>query len=107
MMFDPTTKNIPLGITATPTAHLYSRVSAIHQLLGDGLKRQLDGTTKYAADHHLTIKQTYTDRGVSAYRGKNSKKGQLAVILESIEKRIILPGEHLIIESVDRLSRED
>lgn len=50
--------------------------------------------------------KSYTDRGVSAFRGANKRHGELANILKAIEVGIIKPGEHLIIESVDRLSRQ-
>ena len=90
----------------TKLAHLYQRVSSAAQLLGDGLDRQLEGTQRYVEREGLEIVQTYTDRGVSAYRGKNRRVGELALILRNIENGIIRSGEHLVIESIDRLSRQ-
>ncbi len=87
-------------------AHLYQRVSSAAQLLGVGLDRQIEGTQKYVVDKRLTVVTTYSDRGVSAYRGKNRRVGELALILKHIETGVIRPGEHLIIESIDRLSRQ-
>lgn len=87
-------------------AHLYQRVSGAGQLVGDGLGRQLEGTMRYVEDKGLEIVREYVDRGVSAYRGKNRRVGELALILRHIEQGVIRPGEHLVIESIDRLSRQ-
>ncbi|MGO4173578.1 recombinase family protein [Bosea sp. TAF32] len=86
--------------------HLYQRVSSGTQLEGSGLDRQLDNTHAYIARNGLEVVRTYSDRGVSAYRGKNRRVGELALILRHIDQGVIRPGEHLIIESVDRLSRQ-
>lgn len=91
---------------ASNLAHLYQRVSSAAQLLGDGLDRQLDGTKRYVDEKALVIVTTYSDRGVSAFRGKNRRVGELALILRHIETGVIRPGEHLVIESLDRLSRQ-
>ncbi|MFC1896370.1 recombinase family protein [Thermodesulfobacteriota bacterium] len=47
-----------------------------------------------------------TDRGLSAYTGDHRTKGALGEFLNQIEKGNILPGSVLIIEALDRLSRE-
>lgn len=90
----------------TRLAHLYHRISSPAQLLGDGLGRQLDGTKDYVARHGLEIVSSYSDRGISAFRGKNRRAGELATILRHIESGVIRSGEHLVIESIDRLSRQ-
>ncbi|GJD94781.1 recombinase family protein [Methylobacterium iners] len=102
----PRNYSLPKGVIPSTIAHLYSRVSSAAQLDGQGMRRQQEGTDQWVADHGLTILNSYEDRGVSAYRGKNRKDGQLAVILKKIESGVIKPGEHLIIESFDRLSRQ-
>lgn len=90
----------------TRLAHLYQRVSSAAQMSGSGLDRQLEGTQKYVEANRLEIVTRYSDRGVSAFRGKNRRDGELAVILRHIETGVIRPGEHLVIESIDRLSRQ-
>ena len=95
-----------LSPSPTRLAHLYQRVSAVSQLLGDGLDRQLEGTQRYVEREGLEIVTTYSDRGVSAFRGKNRRVGELALILRHIETGVIRPGEALVIESIDRLSRQ-
>lgn len=87
-------------------AHLYRRVSSSAQLAGDGLDRQYKGTLRYLEKEGLVIVREYEDRGVSAFRGRNRRSGQLATIFENIRRGVIKPGEHLIIESLDRLSRQ-
>ncbi|MET3892383.1 DNA invertase Pin-like site-specific DNA recombinase [Bosea sp. OAE506] len=49
----------------------------------------------------------FRDDGLSAYSGKNRKGGELRRLLELIQAGRIKKGEHLIIEAVDRLSREN
>lgn len=94
------------GVTASNLAHLYSRVSSARQVDGTGLDRQSDTTEAYRERMGLTIVKSYTDAGVSAIRGANRRKGELGTILKAIESGVIKPGEPLIIEAMDRLSRE-
>ena len=44
---------------------------------------------------------------VSAFRGKNRKTGNLAAFLRKIERGEVLKGSILLLESLDRLSREE
>ena len=45
------------------------------------------------------------DLGVSGFRGRNAKRG-LGAFLEAISQGKVVPGDVLIVESLDRLSRE-
>ena len=45
--------------------------------------------------------------GVSAFRGRNAKVGALAGFLKAVETGQVKPGSALIIESLDRLSRDE
>jgi DNA invertase Pin-like site-specific DNA recombinase len=47
------------------------------------------------------------DLGMSAFKGKNRTEGALAGFLAAIKKGQITKGSTLLVESVDRLSRED
>ena len=98
--------DLPKGVTASNFAHLYRRVSDVRQLEGTGLGRQLDSTDSYIADLSLFAVKSYEDRGMSAFRGANQRHGELATILEAVKFGLIKSGEHLIIESLDRLSRQ-
>lgn len=90
------------------TAYSYVRFSTEKQELGASLARQVQMAEKYAKDHNLTLSaQTYEDPGVSAFKGRNSTEGKLSVFLKACEDKIIPKGSYLLVESLDRLSRED
>src|SRR5690606_38274116 len=46
------------------------------------------------------------DLGVSAFRGANAQAGALSVFLRAVQDGLIDPGSVLILESLDRLSRQ-
>jgi len=87
----------------------YARVSTVRQLAGDGLRRQMEAAEKWAAEHGLVLDETLrlVDRGKSAFKGVNRHKGALARLLEKLEDGTIPKGSFLLIESLDRLSRQD
>jgi len=89
-----------------PKAYSYARWSSSQQGQGDSLRRQLDLSRKYAAKHALDLDESFRDPGVSAYRGKNRVEGALANFIAQIEAGKVTPGSYLLIESLDRLSRE-
>jgi DNA invertase Pin-like site-specific DNA recombinase len=88
-------------------AYSYARWSSAHQSSGDSLRRQLKLSRDYAAKHGLDLDETFRDPGVSAYRGKNRVEGALANFIAEIDNGKIEPGSYLLIESLDRLSREE
>ena len=89
----------------------YVRFSTKEQAKGDSQRRQKAKSKKYADDHNLEITETITfsDPGVSALRGRNYEKGALAELVRMAEagefERHRPPIRHLIVESLDRLSR--
>jgi DNA invertase Pin-like site-specific DNA recombinase len=89
-------------------AFSYLRFSTPEQSSGDSHRRQLAMADKYAADHHLTLDRSlsFRDLGVSAYRGKNAKEGALRAFLDAIEHNLVPPNSFLLVESLDRLSRD-
>jgi len=54
----------------------------------------------------LDTKLTYQDRGISAYTGRNAEVGQLGIFLSAVKDGVISKGSVLIIEALDRLSRD-
>lgn len=78
-----------------PKAYSYIRWSSERQTSGDSLKRQLELSEAYAAEHGLDLDNRLKDEGVSAYHGLNRTKGDLS------------PGSYLLVESLDRVSREN
>jgi DNA invertase Pin-like site-specific DNA recombinase len=97
--------------TPPPVAYSYVRFSKPEQADGDSLRRQTDGRVEdFCRRHGLTLDTTVSlrDLGVSAFRGKHrSDKHDLGKFLELVRRGRILPGSYLIVENLDRLSREE
>lgn len=89
-----------------PCAYLYTRMSSVEQLKGDSQRRQEVSGRAWASQRGLELKEI-NDFGVSAFRGTNALFGELAVFLEDLRNGEIAPGSFLIVESLDRLSRDD
>jgi DNA invertase Pin-like site-specific DNA recombinase len=89
-------------------AYSYLRFSTPDQASGDSRRRQMAMAEKYAAEHHLKLDHSlsFRDLGVSAYRGQNAREGALRAFLEAIEHNLVPSGSYLLIESLDRLSRD-
>jgi hypothetical protein len=89
-------------------AFSYIRFSSAKQELGDSLRRQQRKAEEYAAKHGLQLdSQSYQDLGISAFRGQNAAQGNLSKFLEAVESGKIARGSFLLVESLDRLSRND
>lgn len=91
---------------AMKTAYSYVRFSTPEQAKGDSLRRQIDKARAFAAAHDLALDESLKDEGISAYRGSNKEKGSLGAFLAKVEAGEIQKGSYLIVESLDRLSRE-
>jgi len=81
------------------------------QLKGDSLRRQLEASKNYALQNNLELVESIDgiplkDIGVSAFKGENIKKGALSLFLNLLEEQRIESNSILLIESLDRLSRE-
>jgi DNA invertase Pin-like site-specific DNA recombinase len=88
------------------------RFSHPNQIKGDSLRRQTEDAADYCRRHGLRLDLTTTlrDLGKSAFTGehrKNPDRHALAAFLKMIEDGRIPKGSYLIIENLDRLSRED
>lgn len=88
-------------------AYSYIRFSTPEQSHGDSLRRQLDESRRYAAEHGLDLDESLRDYGISAYRGANRIKGALGRFLQLIQDDNIEKGSYLLVENLDRLSRQD
>jgi DNA invertase Pin-like site-specific DNA recombinase len=51
--------------------------------------------------------RSFRDLGLSAYKGKNVETGQLGLFLTAVERGDIPPGSVLIVEALDRLTRQE
>ncbi|QQR39030.1 recombinase family protein [Devosia rhizoryzae] len=90
------------------TAYSYIRMSTPSQIKGDSLRRQADSSLRYALEHNLDIDETLElkDLGVSAYKGDNATTGALSRFLQAVDTGRVSPGSVLLVESLDRLSRQ-
>ena len=88
-------------------AYSYARFSKKTQAEGDSLRRQLAAAFEYAEKHGLELDTTVQDHGVSSFTGANRLKGALKGFLDRVESGEIERGSYLLLDSMDRLSRED
>jgi DNA invertase Pin-like site-specific DNA recombinase len=88
-------------------AYSYIRMSSEPQLLGDSRRRQIAASVQYAQEHGLELVDPIRDEGVSAFRGSHREFGNLSQFLAQVEHGHIEPGSYLLVESLDRLSREN
>ncbi|HBR93617.1 MAG TPA: hypothetical protein DEA90_05575, partial [Opitutae bacterium] len=87
-------------------AILYSRYSSAQQSRGDTMRRQTEKGKAYAEKLGLELVEV-TDRGVSAFKKKNNaNSGNLSTLLTSAEAGLIPAGTVLIVERLDRVSRQ-
>ena len=91
-----------------PLAYSYVRMSTDAQQKGDSLRRQTELSKAYAERSGLTLVEDFKlhDIGVSAFKGDNAATGALRRFLEAVENGKILQGSYLLVESLDRLSRD-
>ncbi len=94
--------------TATK-AFSYIRFSDSKQAKGDSLRRQLEWGPEIAAKQgwNLDTSLHLKDLGVSAFKGRNATTGALSGFLAAIKKGKVRGGDILLVESLDRLSRDD
>ena len=88
----------------------YLRFSSAKQERGDSLRRQMAYAVQYAAEHRLSLDMhTYQDLGVSAYSAtdNNVSTGAFGQFLSAVKAGIYGAGDTLIIESLDRMTRQD
>jgi DNA invertase Pin-like site-specific DNA recombinase len=95
---------------STPTAHPYARISHPDQRKGGGLERQTTAAlAEFCKRFGFALSKTVlVDDGVSAYKGLHLSPGhQLGRFLADARKGRVPPGDCLLIENYDRLSRQD
>ena len=73
------------------------------------MARQSEGKPEAICKEHgwILANQTFADFGVSAFRGKNRLKGDLATFVKLVAEKKLLPNPVLILEQWDRFSRQD
>jgi DNA invertase Pin-like site-specific DNA recombinase len=94
-----------------PLAFSYVRFSSAEQAKGDSLRRQEEARDAWLAKSGAALDTSLTlrDEGVSAFTGKhrsNPDRNALAAFLEMVQRGRVPKGSYLVIENLDRLSRE-
>lgn len=84
----------------------YIRFSTTKQANGDSLRRQQEGEKWIEDNKHTKASLTLHDLGVSAFRGANKHAGALRTFLDLVESGKVEKGSILLVEHLDRLSRE-
>jgi len=74
---------------------------------GSGISRQLENTRSYCERNNFELKEDLRDVGLSGYKGQNVSRGQLGEFIDGIREGTIDRNMVLIVESLDRLSRQD
>ncbi len=89
-------------------AYSYNRYSSPQQSDGDSIRRQTALARAWCERNKATLdtQTTYEDRGTSGFRGKHRESGMLRRFLDAVEQGHIPRDSVLLIENMDRLSRE-
>ncbi len=89
-------------------AYSYIRFSSPEQKKGDSKRRQLEACEKFCKQHGLELESSrrFYDEGKSAYKGKHLTEGRLGSFLKLVESGRVPKGSVLIVEAMDRLSRQ-
>src|SRR5262249_50723110 len=98
------------GKEGLPMQRAYSliRFSSWKQAKGDSRRRQLAWSKAWCARHQCHLDESLHEaKPVSAFRGKNRSQGALASFLEMVKVGRVPKGSILLVESLDRLSREE
>jgi DNA invertase Pin-like site-specific DNA recombinase len=91
-------------------AFSYVRFSTPEQIRGDSLRRQTQATAEWCARNGVRLDTSLTlrDLGKSAFKGAHrSDKAALGAFLKLVEEGKVPKGSYLVIENLDRLSREE
>lgn len=94
-----------------PIAYSYTRFSSEKQSKGDSIRRQKDLVNQFIERNpelelELDTTLQLSDEGLSAYKGVAQTKGSLGVFIRLVEDGKIERGSYLLVESLDRLSRQ-
>ena len=93
--------------TEAPTPAIsYSRFSTPAQEEGRSYDRQISRAEKFCKENNMVLLPTrYHDAGISAWEGKN-KQASLGVLLEGLRSEDIETPVVVVVESIDRFSRQ-
>ncbi|WP_426028019.1 recombinase family protein [Brevundimonas sp. TWP2-3-4b2] len=89
-----------------PNALGYLRFSTPKQERGDSLERQQTDIRAYCDRKGWPVVEWISDKGRSAYKGDHLLGGNLGKLTKRIEAGEFAPGTVLVVEKLDRLSRQ-
>ena len=97
---------------AKTVCYSYIRFSTTEQQKGDSARRQLEATKQFINKNKhkgfiLDESLSFQDLGVSAFDRSNIEKGALGKFLQLVDDGRIKPGSILIVEALDRISRDN
>lgn len=87
-------------------AYSYTRISSSIQALGHGLKRQKGYVEKYCNRKGLKLAPKHMQDIGSGYHAKHLTNGALGLFIEKVNNKVIQTPCALVIEALDRLSRQ-
>lgn len=93
-----------------PLAYSYLRFSSPQQATGDSIRRQVQARQRWLDAHpgvRLDTSLVLTDAGRSAFRRKDWDTYALARFVEEIKAGRVAAGSYLLVENLDRVSREN
>jgi DNA invertase Pin-like site-specific DNA recombinase len=91
-----------------PRVISYARFSSGRQAKGSSLERQTKNALKWCEKKKWKLDElSLEDTGISAWTGANKSRGKLKTLLDLIEAGKIKPGTYLLVEALDRLTREE
>lgn len=88
-------------------AYSYVRISSKGQVDGTGISRQVAKAREYAEAHGLELDEELRDIGKSGFHGDHVRFGELGAFIKLVKKGQVPVGSYLLVEALDRLSRED
>jgi DNA invertase Pin-like site-specific DNA recombinase len=97
----------PMPATKQQIAYSYVRFSTKPQELGDSKRRQAELAEAYCERRGWKLSEdSFADLSVSAFKGKNALVGNLGEFLKAVQSGTIPAGRALIVESLDRITRQ-
>jgi DNA invertase Pin-like site-specific DNA recombinase len=92
---------------AMRSAYSYQQFSSTRQNKGDSSRRQSNAAITFCKAHGLVLVETFRDDGISAFKGKKfPNESALGEFLHLVENDTIKQGSVLVVENMDRLSRQ-
>lgn len=89
------------------TAYSYRRFSSSGQATGSSLERQLEIAKEVCVEQGWSLADLPPDKGLSGFTGANKHKGALGIFINKVKAGEIQNGSVLILEKMDRFSRNE